>query len=118
MQSQSLINAPLYFYAISLLKSGHSAEAIAELQRAIWWVSLNNGTFDLDFLVASSNYIPISTAKAHYWLGVAYEGQGQKDQAIKEYEAFLELWKNADFDSKELKDAKTRLTKLKGVTSR
>jgi tetratricopeptide (TPR) repeat protein len=109
------VHAPQYFYAVSLLKSGHTAEAIDELQRATWWVSFDNDAFDLNFLPVSANYVPISTTKAHYWLGVAYEQQDDKDKAIKSYEKFLELWKDADFKSKELDNAKVRLSKLKGL---
>jgi TolA-binding protein len=63
-------------------------------------------------------YWPIAAVKAHYWLGVAYQQQGKTDQAIKEYETFLDFWKNADFKSPEMQDARTRLAKLKGVVVR
>ena len=39
----------------------------------------------------SAQYWPISTVKAHYWLGVAYELQGKKQDGIKEYETFLRI---------------------------
>lgn len=55
---------------------------------------------------------PIAAVKAHYWLGVAYEELGEKQKAYREYETFLEIWKNADFESIELKDARARLTRL------
>jgi eukaryotic-like serine/threonine-protein kinase len=115
LQPQPYNHAPQYFYCLSLLKAGHTREAIDELRRATWWVVSQNGPQDLDFLVLSSSYIPLSTAKAHYWLGVAYELLDQKEQAIKEYEEFLAIWKNADFPSKEKDDARVRLAKLKGM---
>ncbi|MDH3252427.1 MAG: FlgO family outer membrane protein [Ignavibacteria bacterium] len=118
LQSQPYNHAPQYFYSLSLLKSGHASEAVEELRRATWWVSSGISVQDLDFLVVSSSYIPISTAKAHYWLGVAYEQLNQKEQAIKEYDEFLEIWKDADFQSKELDDAKVRRAKLTGMASK
>ena len=51
---------------------------------------------------------------AHYWLGVAYEQQGNKEKAINEYKKFMDIWKDADFNSPEMKDAKTRVAKLEG----
>jgi tetratricopeptide (TPR) repeat protein len=108
------VHAPQCFYALSLLKSGHTSEAIDEFQRSTWWVSFDSDLFDLSLFTASSHYKPISTATAHYWLGVAYEQQGDKDKAIKEYKVFLDLWKDADFKSKELEDAKVRLAKMSG----
>lgn len=56
--------------------------------------------------------------KAHYWLGVAYEQQGEKSRAIDEYGKFLETWKDADFKSDEIRDAKARLVKLKAMAMR
>ena len=49
----------------------------------------------------------------HYNLGVAYEESGWNDQAITQYEIFLDIWKNADPGIPEIADANARLTKLK-----
>ena len=51
--------------------------------------------------------------KSFYMLGKIYEQQGQKSQAIENYEKFLDLWKNADPGIPEVEDAKKRLTGLK-----
>ncbi|MFQ5799021.1 MAG: protein kinase [Bacteroidota bacterium] len=51
--------------------------------------------------------------KAH-----AYEALGQKQKAIETYEAFLEIWKDADEDLPELLDAKARLAELKGMSKK
>ncbi len=106
--------APQFHYAVSLLKTGHITEAISELQRVTWWSFISLGTINLDFL-PTDGYWPIASVKAHYWLGVAYEQQGEKDKAIQEYEKFLTIWKDADpeLQAKEMKDAKARLAKLK-----
>lgn len=106
-------HAPQFFFAVNLLKTGHVSEAIEELQRVTRWCPISYPPISL-FLFPTAGYWPIASVKAHYWLGVAYEQQGQKDQAIKEYEKFLDIWKDADFKSKEMDDAKARLAKLKG----
>jgi tetratricopeptide (TPR) repeat protein len=103
---------PDYFYSVSLLKSDKRQAAVAELRRLTLRANIANSNWDLDFLPAFY-YWPISSIKAHYWLGIACEQQGDKEQAMKEYSTFLDYWKEADFDSKELKDAKARLAKLK-----
>jgi len=110
---QTTLHAPQYFHAVSLLKAGgHAAEAIRELERLTWWLFLGNSLIDMDFLAIGQSYVPIGAAKAHYWLGVAYEQQGEREKAIREYTAFTQLWKNADFRSEELEDARQRLAKL------
>jgi len=57
----------------------------------------------------------VASVKAHYWLGVAYEQDGRKADAVKEYEEFLNIWKDADFKSQELDDARARVGKLKAT---
>ena len=106
-------HAPQYHVALSLLKTGRTAEAINEFRQFLWHSPIGNLLFDLDYL-PFSNYRTVFSVKAHYWLGVAYEQQGEKQKAIGEYENFLRIWKDADFKSQELDDAKVRLTKLKG----
>ena len=53
-------------------------------------------------------------AKRHYKLGLAYEKIGDPVHAKKEYETFLELWKDADDYLPEVLDAKARLAKYGG----
>lgn len=48
-----------------------------------------------------------------YELAKLYEKKGLKDKAIGQYEKFLALWKNADADHPEPKDARSRLAKMK-----
>jgi tetratricopeptide (TPR) repeat protein len=50
--------------------------------------------------------------KYHYRLAKLYEEKGLKEKAIGELKKFLGLWKEADKDTPELIDAKSRLTKL------
>ena len=105
---------PNIFFAITLLKSGHIPEAITELQRLKYWAG-NQETYILLNVPGNFGDWPIPQVKAHYWLGVAYERQGKKDNAIKEFNRFLDIWKDADFKSAEIIDAKARVAKLKNL---
>jgi len=49
-----------------------------------------------------------------YELAKLYEKKGEREKAIAQYERFLYLWKNADRDRPEPKDAKARLARLAG----
>jgi serine/threonine protein kinase/tetratricopeptide (TPR) repeat protein len=110
---QATFHAPQYFHALSLLKAGgRTREAIAELERLTWWLFSGNSLLDMDFGVIEKLTRPVAVAKVHYWLGVAYEQQGEKEKAVREYMKFAQLWKNADFRSPELEDAKLRLAKM------
>jgi serine/threonine protein kinase/tetratricopeptide (TPR) repeat protein len=51
-----------------------------------------------------------------YELAKLYEKKGLKEKAIGQYEKFLALWKNADADRVEPKDARMRMVKLKSKT--
>lgn len=107
---------PPYHRALSALKTGRTSEAIIQLRRLTWYSPIDNIYFDLGYL-PFWDYGSVFSVKAHYWLGVAYETQGENKKAIAEYETFLRIWKNADFESKELNDAQVRLTTLKGATA-
>ena len=50
---------------------------------------------------------------AHYELGKLYEHQGELEEAVKYYERFLEIWKDADPELAAFADAKKRLAQLK-----
>jgi tetratricopeptide (TPR) repeat protein len=52
-------------------------------------------------------------AKSFYMLGKIYNEQGDTIQAIRHYEKFLDLWKDADPGIVEVEDAKKRLAGLK-----
>jgi len=52
--------------------------------------------------------------QTHYILGQIYEEKGDKAKAVKYYEDFLNIWKDADADIPILIDAKKRLAALKG----
>ncbi|HYQ87410.1 MAG TPA: protein kinase [Bacteroidota bacterium] len=98
-------------FAVSLLKAGQTEEAVREFRRVADWYPTGY-TEPLGGVLPTDAYWAIASVKAHYWLGVAYEGAGRKDDAIKEYERFLKIWKDADFKSKELEDARAHLARL------
>jgi len=50
---------------------------------------------------------------AHFQLGKLYEQKGQPEEAVKYYERFLEIWKDADLDLPALIEAKKQLVLLK-----
>jgi tetratricopeptide (TPR) repeat protein len=104
-------HAPQIAYGIALLKVGQQDEAIEELERVCRWVPISDIMIGMQFLPEKFEW-PMAAVKAHYWLGVAYEQQGRKVDAAKEYRTFLDTWKNADFPSPEIKDAKARLARL------
>ena len=64
-----------------------------------------------------------SNSRAYYYpmsfllLGKIYEKKGDAQLAIENYEKFLDLWKDADEDLPDLIEAKTRLAKLRTVSS-
>jgi len=83
------------------LQAGRTNEAIPVLEKAL------------------SNYMyqriifPVQAVKAYYYLGIAYEKTGRNEDAIKQYEEFLDIWKNADPGIAEVIDARNRLARLK-----
>ncbi len=85
----------------ALLLAGKIGESVAALEKAERNYD-NLRSFDV-----------ILTVRVHYWLGQAYEASGWNDKAIQKYEQFLEIWKDADDNIIDLKNAKERLAKLK-----
>jgi tetratricopeptide (TPR) repeat protein/tRNA A-37 threonylcarbamoyl transferase component Bud32 len=51
--------------------------------------------------------------KTHYYLGLAYEQNGQAEKAAGQYEVFLDIWQNADPGIDEVEDARRRLAALR-----
>jgi tetratricopeptide (TPR) repeat protein/predicted Ser/Thr protein kinase len=58
----------------------------------------------------------IATVLVHYWLGMAYEESGWNDKAIRQYETFLDIWKDADPGLPDVEDAKARLVRLRSIS--
>ena len=83
------------------LESGRLGEAVTELEKAL---SRYDNTRANNALRA---------VKGHYLLGLAYEKSGWTTKAIKQYEEFLDIWKDADPGIREIEDAKERLNSLR-----
>ena len=64
-------------------------------------------------LTAGRVYYGDIYTKSFYMLGKIHEELGDTAKAIKHYEKFLVLWKDADPDIAEVEDAKKRLAGLK-----
>jgi serine/threonine protein kinase/Tfp pilus assembly protein PilF len=105
---------PNIFYAICLFKNGKTTDAVKELQHLLFWQGAND-IYIMGKIPGEIAYWPIQSVKAHYWLGVAYQEQGKNAKAIAEYRKFLDIWKDADFNSPEIKDAKAQITKLNRI---
>jgi tetratricopeptide (TPR) repeat protein len=109
--------APQFAYAVSLLQSGRLTQGIHEMERASWWTPISTPVLSLNYLPLGVLW-PVNSARAHYWLGVAYEQTGNSERARQEYRKFLEIWKLADVETPELKDARARLGKLDGLAAK
>jgi tetratricopeptide (TPR) repeat protein len=59
------------------------------------------------------NY-PARSVFVEYLLAKAYDGAGRNEEAIRQYETFLNIWKNADERLESVEDAKSRLARLTG----
>ncbi len=104
-------HAPQLYLGLCYLKLGRTQDAIDEFKKCTWYTPLLHSTFDGDFLYMSGRW-PTTGTKAQYWLGVANEQLGKKREARDAYEKFLTTWKDADFTSAEIGDARKRLTHL------
>ncbi|MCH8028018.1 MAG: tetratricopeptide repeat protein [candidate division Zixibacteria bacterium] len=88
---------------VSYLGTGEADKAVTVLEKAM-------SIWDEERFAAALVSAPVT---GHFYLGQAYEEAGRYDDAIKQYETFLDIWKNADEGLKSIEDAKARLAKLK-----
>jgi len=65
----------------------------------------------LDFRSGIKGYGDLIT-KSYYFLGIILQDLGQKEDAIQNYEKFLELWKDSDPDLPEKTNAQKQLSAL------
>lgn len=89
------------FLGQAYIEDGSPAEAAEVLEKAL-------RRYDERRL----RYAPWSV-EARYLLGRAYEDAGRTDDAIGQYELFLEIWKDGDPGIRALEDARSRLAALK-----
>jgi len=81
---------------------GEREKAIAEYER-------------LTTIGPSRKLCPLIHPLYHYRLALLYEETGQDARAVERYERFLATWMQAGADRPEIKDAKARLARLKGM---
>ncbi|MFH2035877.1 MAG: tetratricopeptide repeat protein [Candidatus Zixiibacteriota bacterium] len=93
-----------YFMAKTYFEDGRLADAVTEFQA----LTSSFGSIEL--------YWGIEHALSYYYLGRAYEESSWYDRAIKQYEIFLERWKDSDFPGPEISDARIRLANLQKGT--
>ena len=67
----------------------------------------------LSRLNANRLFFGIWDVQARYYLARCYELSGNKTRAIEEYEKFLTIWKEADFTSHLVQEARTNLIRLR-----
>jgi tetratricopeptide (TPR) repeat protein len=89
----------IYTLAEAYSAGGNLAEAQRELEKIL---SLHLGR------IGEGDYY----AKSLYMLGKIFAQQGQTEKAIQHFRRFVNLWKDADPDLPELKDARSRLSRL------
>ncbi len=95
----------LYQFGEIYYETGQNEKAIEVLQR-------------MQRLFVDSPMRAVFYPRSYYLLGKIYEKEGELNLAIKNYEKFLTLWKDADKDLPELIDAKARVAKLKGIAAK
>ncbi len=91
-----------YGLALAYLKARRFGDAVNEFETL----------FEKDMITLTE--FPLFGVRAHYYLGLAYEGSGSHEKATKQYERFLDIWRDADPDLEEVDDAKRRLAGLRG----
>jgi tetratricopeptide (TPR) repeat protein/DNA-binding winged helix-turn-helix (wHTH) protein len=126
------LRLPYYFQGYFDLKTGHSAEAIANFKEALkhrppYWNSdtfedcLANAYFELGRLdEAVAEYERILRLNpnyplVHYHLARIYERKGQPDRARASYESFLQVWQNADPEVPEIVTARKMVDQASSV---
>lgn len=90
-----------YFLAQAYLESGQAEQAADVLEKALSRYDQYRAQY------------PTWSVKTHYYLGQAYEQLGRIQDAVYQYEEFLEWWKDADLGITEVEDAKLKLARLK-----
>jgi serine/threonine protein kinase/tetratricopeptide (TPR) repeat protein len=87
--------------ATAYLRSNRVNEAIAVLEKAL-------ARYDESRLTS-----PYQAARAHYTLGLAYQVAARNDEAMAQFQLFLEISGNADPELDEVLDAKKRIEELR-----
>lgn len=92
-----------YYLARAYLEANRLTEAVNEFEELL-------RRFSEDRI-----WNPVLAVKAYYWLGVAFERTGRTEKAAEQYEIFLDIWRYADRDIYEVKEAKRRLDAIRSA---
>jgi len=92
-----------YRLAKAYLMANRIGEAIDVLEKAL-------ARYDPARLFDSGTNV-----RGYYLLGNAYQLAGRNDEAIEQYQIFLDIWENADPELEEVPDARKRLEQLKSA---
>jgi tetratricopeptide (TPR) repeat protein len=88
---------------------------VAYLRSGRWRASVEKLEYCRDAFDVQDDFPPNVCVPVHYYLGQAYEGNGESAKAIKEYEAFIAMWHDADaMFIGQVNDARQRLKRLRG----
>jgi tetratricopeptide (TPR) repeat protein/TolB-like protein/predicted Ser/Thr protein kinase len=87
--------------ARAYLMAGRSGDAIVLLEKML-------SSYDEERL-----FNPVEGTRVYYVLGTAYQEAGRDDEAVEQYETFLEIWKDADAELVEVPDARRCLEELR-----
>jgi tetratricopeptide (TPR) repeat protein len=103
-RSEGLRASKNYTKGLAYLRTGRIPQSIA-------WLEIGRDAFpDTDRLV----FVPTWMVRVHYYLGQAYEANGEREKAVQEYERFVDRWKDADpVFAAQVRDARERLKRLR-----
>ena len=110
-----------YGQAISNLKRAQEISGIFPVAYMLGKAYLANQNYDKAIEVFQKQLLiyesyrvcrPTWSVKMNYYLGLSFEAMGRYDDAISQYERFLDIWKNADRGIEEIEDARIRLSRL------
>jgi tetratricopeptide (TPR) repeat protein len=90
-----------YRLAKAYLMTGQTNEAIAVLERAL-------NRYNSERLFDTTNAV-----RGYFLLGTAYQRAGRTEEAIEQFETFLDIWKDADPELTEVSDARARIEALR-----
>ncbi len=94
----------MYMLALSQLRAGRREPAIEAFERL-------QVPYTYQRVLS-----PVYDVMSHYYLGIAYEQSGRRNDAILHFTTFLDLWGDADHGIPAVADARNRLQRLKSAS--
>jgi serine/threonine protein kinase/Tfp pilus assembly protein PilF len=105
-QYESLNDHAFYFYSLAMAyyQMNNFEQAQQQFENII---GLTSGRFQWGDLYA----------KSYYWLGKIYQREDRQQEGIRNYQKFLNLWKDADSGFPEMEDARKQLAILENKST-